>query len=247
MSGGNSASSQIGAKSVNGSYLSLRRCGSTTNEGEIIKRVLPSGSARDAYSVAISVPAPGRLSTTMVGPPALPICSASRRAIASAGPPGANGKTTLIGLALCDQASMAGSATRAAATSTTVAKFRNLQRGSFMVMPREFEHLPRQAINHNEQPLECPLLAQSRHPASEFRCPLLGVKRTSVATSPMSAFDPKRTLAVKICCDAQADHHARMQWHVTLGLGATHVAAGIRYTSRWHRGGVAARCPRASS
>ena len=94
---------------------------------------------------------------------------------------------------------------------------------------------------------ECPLLAQRGHANDPQRCPLLGVKRTSVATSPMSAFDPKRTLAVKICCDAQADHHARMQWHVILGLGATHEAAGIRYTSRWHRGGVAARCPRASS
>src|SRR5215475_1838736 len=40
-----------------------------------------------------------------------------------------------------------------------------------------------------------PLLAQSRHFATEFRCPLLGVKRTSVVPSPMSASDPKRTLA----------------------------------------------------
>jgi len=36
------------------------------------------------------------------------------------------------------------------------------------------------------------LLAQSRHHRVEFQCPLLGVKRT-VAPSPMSAFDPKRT------------------------------------------------------
>src|SRR6516165_2794724 len=38
-----------------------------------------------------------------------------------------------------------------------------------------------------------PLLAQSGHFATEFQCPLLGVKRTWVAPSPMSAFDPKQT------------------------------------------------------
>src|SRR5262252_2124136 len=44
-------------------------------------------------------------------------------------------------------------------------------------------------------PLEiiCLLLAQSGHHAVEFQCLLLGVKRTSVAPSSMSAFDPKRT------------------------------------------------------
>src|SRR5215467_12847926 len=30
---------------------------------------------------------------------------------------------------------------------------------------------------------QCPLLAQSGHPASEFRCPLLGVKRTTLITA----------------------------------------------------------------
>src|SRR5215469_11404929 len=38
-----------------------------------------------------------------------------------------------------------------------------------------------------------PLLAQSGHCAAEFRCPLLGVKRTLPNRPPMSAFDPKRT------------------------------------------------------
>src|SRR5215472_16212436 len=37
-------------------------------------------------------------------------------------------------------------------------------------------------------------LAVSGHNDDARRCPLLGAKRTSVASSPMSAFDPKRTL-----------------------------------------------------
>src|SRR5262249_27833036 len=41
--------------------------------------------------------------------------------------------------------------------------------------------------------LECPLLAQSGHSTIEFRCPLLGVKRTLAGDVAMSAFDPKRT------------------------------------------------------
>src|SRR5215467_8741563 len=40
---------------------------------------------------------------------------------------------------------------------------------------------------------QCPLLAQSGHRVVEFRCPLLGVKRTLRRRTPMSAFDPKRT------------------------------------------------------
>jgi hypothetical protein len=36
-------------------------------------------------------------------------------------------------------------------------------------------------------------LAQSGHFVTEFRCPLLGVKRTFFQLAPMSAFDPKRT------------------------------------------------------
>ena len=34
---------------------------------------------------------------------------------------------------------------------------------------------------------ECPLLAQSGHSATEFRCPLLGVKRTLIGNAAMSA------------------------------------------------------------
>jgi hypothetical protein len=39
-----------------------------------------------------------------------------------------------------------------------------------------------------------PLLAQSGLCRRPKRCPLLGVKRTSMDANPMSAFDPKRTL-----------------------------------------------------
>jgi hypothetical protein len=39
-----------------------------------------------------------------------------------------------------------------------------------------------------------PHMAQGRHFTVEFQCPLLGVKRTLVSHSAMSAFDPKRTL-----------------------------------------------------
>src|SRR5215469_15048694 len=41
-----------------------------------------------------------------------------------------------------------------------------------------------------------------RHHAAEFRCPLLGVKRTLLGGAPMSAFDPKRTWAVQSLCSA---------------------------------------------
>jgi hypothetical protein len=43
--------------------------------------------------------------------------------------------------------------------------------------------------------MQCPLLAQSGYPSVVRRCPLLGVKRTSGESAPMSAFDPKRTFA----------------------------------------------------
>src|SRR6516225_7886636 len=42
-----------------------------------------------------------------------------------------------------------------------------------------------------------PLLAQSGHHATEFQCPLLGVKRAWPKHSSMSAFDPKRTYALQ--------------------------------------------------
>jgi hypothetical protein len=104
---------------------------------------------------------------------------------------------------------MAGTATRAAATSTTVAKFRNLRRGSFMVMPRELEHLPRHSINHIQQPPECPLLAQSGHHAAEFQCLLWGVKRTLCGPHAMSAFDPKRTLRTTGSYRRRNNNHRR--------------------------------------
>ena len=47
------------------------------------------------------------------------------------------------------------------------------------------------------------LLAQSGHSTVEFRCPLLGVKRTLPEPAPMSAFDPKRTFGPEDCCHAK--------------------------------------------
>ena len=41
---------------------------------------------------------------------------------------------------------------------------------------------------------ECLLLAQSGHSTVEFRCPLLGVKRTLTGRPSVSASDPKRTV-----------------------------------------------------
>ena len=40
---------------------------------------------------------------------------------------------------------------------------------------------------------QSPFMAQSRHAQCADECPLLGVKRTSLNPSPMSANDPKRT------------------------------------------------------
>ena len=93
------------------------------------------------------------------------------------------------------------------------------------------------AINHIEQRPECLLLAQCGHSTTEFRCPLSGVKRTCAETSfygggaaqwrprlsfgcvpthpwryaSMSAFDPKRTMAFPLCCDAQ-------QWPLRMAM-----------------------------
>jgi len=52
--------------------------------------------------------------------------------------------------------------------------------------------------------LQCmsPLLAQGGHSATEFQCPLSGVKRTLRGHAPMSAFDPKRTSAAQNWCRA---------------------------------------------
>src|SRR6516165_3638059 len=66
-------------------------------------------------------------------------------------------------------------------------------RGSFMVIPREVKRLPRHTINHIQRSSRCLLMAQSGHHATEFQCPLLGVKRTSGVGVSMSVIDPKRT------------------------------------------------------
>ena len=44
----------------------------------------------------------------------------------------------------------------------------------------------------------CLLLAQSRHDVAEFQCPLLGVKRTLVSHSAMSAFDPSQNHGLEL-------------------------------------------------
>jgi hypothetical protein len=44
--------------------------------------------------------------------------------------------------------------------------------------------------------LSCPVLAQSRHPDRVGKCPLSGVKQTSLRPSEMSASDPKRTFVL---------------------------------------------------
>jgi hypothetical protein len=58
-----------------------------------IRIVLPSGVARNTASVPITVLAPERFSTIIVGPCARLNCSASKRATRSAGPPAAKGTT----------------------------------------------------------------------------------------------------------------------------------------------------------
>jgi hypothetical protein len=50
-------------------------------------------------------------------------------------------------------------------------------------------------------------LALSGHPNALSQCPLLGVKQTSAATNPMSAFDPKRTLVIAIPGEIFAPQH----------------------------------------
>src|SRR6516165_1313342 len=57
-----------------------------------------------------------------------------------------------------------------------------------------------------------PLMAQSGHRCGALECPLSGVKRTSGGRASMSAFDPKRTSAARICCDAQCSpQHGRVR------------------------------------
>ena len=58
--------------------------------------VPPSGSARCTTSVPTTVPAPGRFSTTTVGPCSLPISSDNRRERMSGPLPGVYGTMILI-------------------------------------------------------------------------------------------------------------------------------------------------------
>jgi hypothetical protein len=60
-------------------------------------------------------------------------------------------------------------------------------------------------------------VAQHEDPDALNQCALLGVKRTSVAPSPMSAFDPKRTFAAKFCWDTQRGSEVtQLLWQTTL-------------------------------
>ena len=70
------------------------------------------------------------------------------------------------------------------------------------------------------------LLAQSGHPDRLTRCPLLGVKRTLVSHSAMSAFDPKRTSAA-----LPARAAAPAAWLRSLLIGR---AAGARHERQRH-------------
>src|SRR6218665_397386 len=60
--------------------------------------VWPWAAARATYSAPMLPPAPARFSTTMVWPSRSFIEAASVRAIASVGPPGGKGTTSVIGL-----------------------------------------------------------------------------------------------------------------------------------------------------
>jgi hypothetical protein len=56
-----------------------------------------------------------------------------------------------------------------------------------------FTHLPASFLGTWPTVMRCPFLAQSGHPTIARKCPLLGEERTSIASIPMSAFDPKQT------------------------------------------------------
>jgi len=45
---------------------------------------------------------------------------------------------------------------------------------------------------------ECPLLAQSGHALVHCKCPLSGVKQTSLFALHLSAYDPKRTFGISV-------------------------------------------------
>src|SRR5262249_11846215 len=88
-------------------------------------------------------------------------------------------------------------------------------------------------------------MAQSGHLAAEFQCPLLGVKRTSYGRAPMSAFDPKRTLAASSPTPFQ---RARLPVRcLVLSFGGGNEATRVHFVDRRRRGGVAARGARATT
>jgi hypothetical protein len=75
-------------------------------------------------------------------------------------------------------------------------------------------------------------MAQSGHPNSLNRCPLLGVKRTSTGTNPMSAFDPKRTLSKSF---AGTPIEFDQIWFQTASASRIRfvIASGCEISARW--------------
>src|SRR5688500_11187286 len=95
---GRVATWEIGAKSRTGSNGScLCSAGALVKDAAIVGRVWPAGAALAAVSVPLTLPAPGRLSTTMVWPRVSLIFCASRRAIRSVEPPALCGTIRRIG------------------------------------------------------------------------------------------------------------------------------------------------------
>ena len=70
----------------------------------MLRFVAPSGAARATASVPMMVPAPGRVSTTIVGPLARRIASPNNRINTSELPPAGLGTTTLTIRGVCDHA-----------------------------------------------------------------------------------------------------------------------------------------------
>src|SRR5882672_6137670 len=83
-----------------------------TNSGVVISTMFPSGAARAAASVPITVPAPGRFSITIVGPCARAICSASSRPRISEPPPGVEETMILMVRVACGPAAWPDKASR---------------------------------------------------------------------------------------------------------------------------------------
>jgi hypothetical protein len=67
-------------------------------------------------------------------------------------------------------------------------------------------------INNILKRPECPLLAQSGHAGRGNECLLSGAKRTFPDRTSMSAFDPKQTWRVLICCVAQRRLSGSAAW-----------------------------------